>query len=178
MKRITFSILILVILSFTSIACANIHGKENPAIFADMQNNPSKYIACGSIGMGLSYHLDKSSIRVDKYAPPIYIIAFRVISHKSPENYTYEEWVRYYYDYTSRKIYREIYFKKSSDDVGKPQWDYIDIHLLNDKRMGSSNRAGLLSWIAEGEIAFYLAYDMSFFDNPITQVFKEYINKN
>ena len=174
MKRFfVFILLAFIVLATSSTVFALPHGENNPAIFKDMKSNPSNYILTGAVGMGLIYYMDKSSIKVDKYAPPEYIIAFRLVTHKTPENYTCDaddRLTRYRYDYKSRRMYREIISREN----GESRWEYIDPSVASNPNVKSAT----LKLIAEGELAFYLAYNMSFYDKPVTYVLKEYIAKN
>lgn len=109
--------------------------------------------------------VDKTSINVHVYNPPEYIISVRAITHYnggSKENIEYETVYRYRYDYDSRKMYKE-----DKDDNGVVSWKLIDP--AASKSYHDDN------WVALGEIMFYLAYNMSFYDSPI--VAKQFINE-
>ncbi len=151
---------------FMSTASAN--------LYDDLKNDP-KYIYIGGAGTGISTFMDKTSINVHKYAPPIYIIAFKAIDYSSgfaaqgvpesvkPRNY------RYYYDYSTRRMYEEYYNIENQAYY----WRYID---AQSEFYNQHSAANLI--LTGGEIAFYLAYNMSFYDEPKTYLTKEYISNH
>ena len=141
------------------------------SLFDDLRNNPN-YIYYGGAGTGISFFLDKTSINVNKYEPPVYIIAFINMSYSAgfPKGGTPEsvspKTVWYKYNYDSRKMY----LGRQNID-GTFSWEYIDPQEVN------SNSA-LNSIVTGGELAFYLAYNMSFYNNPVTFLTKKYINSH
>lgn len=162
MKKI-FSVFILAGIMMFSTTCF-------ASMFDDLKNN-SNYIYYGGAGTGISFFLDKTSINVNKYEPPVYIIAFINMSYSAgfPKGGTPEsvspKTVWYKYNYDSRKMYLG---RQNVDGI--LSWEYIDPQEVN---LNST----LNSVVTGGELAFYLAYNMSFYDKPVTFLTKKYINE-
>lgn len=159
-KRLSIIVIVIGMMMFSTTCFAS--------MYDDLKNNPN-YIYYGGGGTGISFFMDKSSLVVNKYEPPTYVIAFIKITYSAgfpaggyPEKIT-SGITRYMYDYNSRKMYLERH------NNGKAYWDYLNPLELK----GNSGGEALLSG---GEIAFYLAYNMSFYDEPISFVAKQYIN--
>ena len=136
------------------------------SLFKDLNNNPN-YFYCGHIGTGTGLFIDKTSINVHEYNPPYYTIAIVEIwwAYPNPEygEMMKEKVHRYRYDYEKKKIYFEKY-----DINNNPYWEE-----LNPKELLKLNSSKPL--LVEAEMAFYLAYNMSFFDKPMSSKAKEYI---
>ena len=141
---------------------------NSDTILADMYANLGKYIRYGGASTGLSFLIDRTSINVHKYNPPEYIISARQITHFNSgrddkyEQIGYDGYVRYRYEYDKRKMYREI-----KNDSGLYAWELVDPSA--SKSYHDDN------WVSLGEIMFYLAYNMSFYDTPI--VANRFINE-
>lgn len=117
--------------------------------------------------MGVAWYVDRSSLNVQKYAPPEYIIEIKVVSADSAigneqdfydggqgkirEVGTY----RFYYDWNAKRMYQ--------DNNGK--WSYID-------PWGSWAETGVR--MPAGEMAFYLAYGLRFYGDM--KKYSEYTN--
>lgn len=109
--------------------------------------------------MGRAWYVDKSSLVVQKYEPPIYIIAVNVITAESA--YGNE---RDFYEYGGAgkiigvKTYRFFYnWDKTAmylDTTGHDGWRYL-------KPLGCWAETGIS--MPAGEMAFYLAYNMKFY---------------
>ena len=142
--------------------------KRDHNLFVDMYDNPTRYIAFGGVGTGVSVFIDRDSIDVQKYEPPIYIIAFRKIYFSvQPSGAAAGSRIeRYMYNYDERKMYQEFLYR---DGNYAPHWELID-----PKRDGTS---GARSLIAAGEILFCLAYNMSFYDKPESYFLQEYFKR-
>ena len=124
---------------------ASIGVKRDHNLFVDIQKNPSKYIALGGAGTGLSLYMDRESIDVQQYEPPIYLISFRKIYYSVKTDETVavgSEIERYKYNYEERKMYFEHRYYD-----GKIEWDLIDT-----KKSGTS---GLRSMISAGVPTFF-----------------------
>ena len=141
------------------------------SIADDLENNPN-YIYYGGAGTGISFFLDKTSINVNKYEPPVYIIAFINMSYSAgfpkggrPESVT-PITVWYKYNYDSRKMY----LGRQQVD-GTFSWEYINPQEVN-------TNSAINSMVTGGELAFYLAYNRSFYDEPISFLAKQYINSH
>lgn len=162
MKKL-FSIFIMLGIMMISTTCF-------ASLYEDLKNDPN-YIYYGGAGTGISFFLDKTSINVNKYEPPIYIIAFINMSYSAgfPKGGTPEsvspKTVWYKYNYDSRKMYLG---RQNVDGI--LSWEYIDPQEVN---LNST----LNSVVTGGELAFYLAYNMSFYDKPVTFLTKKYINE-
>lgn len=163
MKKI-FSVFIIISVMMFSTACF-------ASMFDDLRNNPN-YIYCGHTGSGFAIFLDKTSINVHEYNPPYYTIAFiRINWASTPPMYSSTGEVakpkvqRYHYDYDTRKIYKEDF-----DINNNAFWEYVD-------PVDYSKTNGGRSILAEAELVFYLAYNMSFFDKPSSKA-AEYINSH
>lgn len=159
MKRLLCAFALIIVMSVPSTSFAS--------LFDDLKNNPN-YIYCGHTGSGFAIFLDKTSINVHEYNPPYYTIAFiRINWASTPPIYSSTGEVakpsvqRYYYDYDARKIYTETADKT---------WSCVDPVEL-------SRTNGGRSLLAEAELVFYLAYNMSFFDKPSSKA-AEYINSH
>lgn len=149
------------------------------SLYNDMYNNPQNYILVGHQNDGISYYINRNSICVNRYSPPEYIISFDIVGYTCRSEETGEFIdkmnVSYKYDYSSRKMYRK--------SVGTDnKWEYVEAVPLTDsmikqRKMSGSVQRTYYSKITEGEIAFYLAYGISFFDQPVTEMSKDFIVK-
>ncbi len=162
----------LMLLMNTAVTGATRYGESDPAMLADMYKNPARYIHIGSDNFGLSFYLDKTTIESHEYAPPIYIIAFKPVYHllsESPGKKGADEYAgynggirRYKYDYSSRKMYIE-----EQDSNGSSYWK--NISPLTKEQISHMNGGEIRyhsKLITAGEIAFYLVYGISFFEQP------------
>ena len=100
---------------------------------------------------GTGYYLDRSSLVVQQYAPPQYIIAVNVVD--VPQAYNGESTIsriqtdKFRYDWNTKSMYL---FSNS-----KNTWSYMNPYGYKiDKYMIE---------IPAGEMAFYLAYNMKFY---------------
>lgn len=159
MKKLVCMFVLIIVMAVPSTSFAS--------LFDDLKNNPN-YIYCGHTGSGFAIFLDKTSINVHEYNPPYYTIAFiRINWASTPPMYSSTGEVakssvhRYHYDYATRKIYTETADKT---------WSYVD-------PIEYSKTNGSRSLLAEAELVFYLAYNMSFFDEPSSKA-AEYINSH
>ncbi|MBR1396649.1 MAG: hypothetical protein IJ563_03825 [Selenomonadaceae bacterium] len=176
LKKLIF--VVLAILMMTTVAFAA--DESDTELLNDMYNNPKNYISLGGAGSGIAIYISKSSVNVQQYSPPKYIIAVQWISvsfTRRQENGIWKDVVyadlgrneRYLYDYESKKIYAEDY-----DNENNPYWEYLDTKNINDP--GTAGRAKSMK-MASAELAFYWAYNMSFFDKPISWRFKRYMEE-
>ena len=171
MKKIFNFILIGVIILASSTSFAFGRIENSNAILAEMRSNSNNFIRYGGQSIGISFFLAKNSISVVKYQPPQYIISIRNITHYTGANSEViegDDIIRYSYDYNNRKMYIELQDRETSNI----NWVYIDPKIIGTHAGYKQNWD---SYMAAGEIAFYLAYNMSFFDEPLTYVFKNYI---
>lgn len=146
---------------------------NNPEILNDMYKNPNNYICLGGAGTGVLIFLKKNSINVQKYSHQNYIISTQWITftvHGVKEGNNWREiksaslgrYERYLYNYDEKKIYVE-----NKDDK---KWQLLDISKAN-----GSNSSLMSKQIDSAEISFYLAYNMSFYDEPISELLKSYL---
>lgn len=99
--------------------------------------------------MGATFYIDKSSLVVQKYEPPQYIIAINVVSVLDGHTDIDRVWTqRFFYNYDLRKMY--------ADRDGNSNWYYLNPN-------GSEAEKG--GWtMPAGEKAFEAAYNMPFDD--------------
>lgn len=171
MKFGKFLVLLLVAVFFTAGNCFAFGKVANSdTILDDMYVNPSKYIKYGGASTGLSFLIDKTSVKSDKYAPPEYIITARTITHyNSGRNDKYEQIekdgiVRYRYNYNSRQMWVE-----TLDENNNLYWKEIDP--AKSKNYHDDN------WVSLGEILFFLNYDINFYGEIKSYIAKRYIEK-
>lgn len=146
--------------------------ENNAAVLADLKQKRADYVDCGA--ESVSYYVDKNSLNVLKYAPPEYIIAVNLVYHSTyVAAGTNQEAARsvatqFKYDYDDRRIY-----VKRSDDHGASYWIFVDPKLVGTL---DGAQKGWDRDMAAGEIAFFLAYGMSFFEKPVSEPAKKLIN--
>lgn len=140
-KIVVFSITLL-LMQVTSIALAY---APYPIYLGGNHN----FILCDG-HMGSAWYVDKSSLTVQKYEPPQYIIAVNVVRvDQADEGNTAIADVktcRFFYNYDLRKMY--------FDRDGNSNWYYL-------KPQGSWAENGIR--MPAGEIAFALAYNLKFY---------------
>lgn len=142
----------------------NCFASTGSSVLINSLKNDPNYIYIGGVGSGFAILLDKTSINVHEYNPPYYTIAFIRIDYSNipprvPIEAIKSSVHRYHYDYDTRKIFSEGFDKT---------WHYVD-------PVDLSKTNGGRSMLAEAELVFYLAYDMSFFDKPLSPRMQEYI---
>ena len=142
-------------------------------ILADLHAHPNSYIRFGGHSIGCSYYMSKPSIAIQKYEPPTYIIAVQAYYHytdgtiRNNTEHIYDaKTLRFKYDYSTRSMYIE-----ETDRNGAKHWEYIDPKRMNDNDY--SYHRGMWANLVAGEMCFYLAYNMSFFDKPFSHKLKE-----
>ena len=77
MRRVLSMVLFVLCLSFAQAAAA--------AAYPDYLGDDRNYLLCGG-HMGVGYYVDKSSLVVQKYAPPTYRIAVNVLAVEDADN--------------------------------------------------------------------------------------------
>lgn len=143
-------------------------------------NGDKNYIQVGGSGTNNTNYIDRSSLNVHKYEPPYYIIAINNIPYAQgvPGRQDHFVWkgmstYRYMYDYNTRKMYVELFDKNK-----QPYWQYLDTNFYDRKRYSSAKLfttpSAMDAYFARGEIAFALAYNMSFYDKPLSGYAKKY----
>lgn len=173
-RKILATLVFATNLLFTGNCFAEFNGESDPTLIAAMNQNRANYISCGA--ENISWQIDKTSLNVLKYEPPEYIIAVNLIctssnglSGTNAITLAKSQTRQFRYNYNDRRIY-----VKRSDDSGAVYWIFIDPKVIGTPE-GYKN-----DWdtdMAAGEIAFYLAYGMSFFDKPVSKLAGDYIKK-
>ena len=167
-----FYMLIFIILMIPIVCMAKGTSEEDYVVMNDMYVHPGNYIRYGGMSIGFSFLINKNSIDVQQYNPPNYIIAAREVtyhydsfaeSHNGIGESASTQIIRYSYDLKNRKMYKEV-----KDEKGSLFWKYLDPS--QSKSYHDDNP------IAAGELLCYLAYNMSFYDKPVTYSAREYIN--
>ena len=145
MRKLCLMFTMLIVLSFASIASASYND-----IYDDHLGGDRNYILVDG-HMGVAWYLDRSSLVVQKYAPPQYIIAVNIVTvPNADKGYTDISSVqtkRFFYNWKLRQMYV---------DRGVDNWIYVP-------RDGSFAEVGITG--PTGEMAFYLAYGMKFYGN-------------
>lgn len=147
------------------------------ALLNDIQVNPQNYIANGGAGTGLSLWIFKPSLNVEQYAPPKYIISIKRVMYSNQMIKKNGEWVkvisadwygvkRYLYSYDERKIYVE-----EKDSSGNFIWQDISLKIAE----GGGSLNPYTNDLSAAELAFYFAYNKSFFDEPLSFPLKKCI---
>lgn len=163
--------------SSTAYALFGSHVENQDAILKDLKSHPEAYIRYGGRSTGFSFYIEKASIDVQKYAPPEYVIAVRKIIHSDngmikeyhKERIVDDTVLRFAYDYKTRNM-----FVEKKDENGNIVWQYLDPSKADDYEYYQN---GLQQMLSAGECAFYLAYNMSFYDQPVSYAFRKYLNE-
>lgn len=173
MKKFISLCAMLIVTFMSSIVSAEV---DSQTLLNDIKNNPQNYFYIGSAGTGLMIYISKSSVNVQKYAPPKYIISVDWIIRSSRSIKEGENWReiegariggthRYLYDYNERKIYAEKF-----DDKQNANWEFLDTKFANGGVMSS-----ISTNINAAELIFDFAYNQSFFNEPVSDTYKYYI---
>lgn len=119
--------------------------------YPDHLNGDPNYILCDG-HMGVAWYVDRSSLNVQKYAPPQYIIAVNVVTvPDADKGGTAISQVKTYRFFYNSDLVRMYVDRNLNDD-----WSYIDPN-------GSWAQTGII--MPTGEIAFALAYNYKFYGN-------------
>ena len=142
MKKVVAGFIMLMLMMITSVVFAY---KPYPMHLGDDSN----FVLCDG-HMGTAWYVDKSSLIVQKYAPPQYIIAVNVVTvDRADEGNTDVGSVRtyrFFYNYDLRKMY--------VDYNGGSNWHYLE-------PQGSWAETGVR--MPAGELAFAIAYNLKFY---------------
>lgn len=145
------------------------------AVDRNYLNGDKNYIQCGG-SMGATSFIDRSTLKVEKYAPPIYIISVDTVYvyryHEGETKINRRLTWRFMYDYANRKMYiyapndvgnyksrYENEFKNRSMKIDttinwKSDWAYINSLVY----YGEGNQPPII-----GELTFALAYKEKFY---------------
>lgn len=140
MRKLFSIVVMLFVLSISTVAFAN---------YPTYLNGNRNYVLCdGQMGVGM--YLDKSSLNVEKYAPPQYIISVDVVmvgdADRGKTEIGSRKHCRFFYNYDLRQMYNDTYLNDN--------WSYIPTE---------GSRAETMLRLPAGEMAFYLAYNMKFY---------------
>ena len=164
MRKLMLSIIVPIIsLMLTSVSFAQ-----------NNMDSDSRYIRC-PVGMGFISYIDTSSVVVDEYQPPQYIISINTIKRHAQDingEHLRIHTLKFKYDYNQRKMY--LYSPNNGDDFKnrylndmkcskKPidssidwnsDWQYISPDVYYGEGTGDMAVAG--------EAAFAIAYNLKF----------------
>ena len=163
-----------VVLAMVSVLCM----MEAMMVFANSiyLNGDRNFVNVGGSGTNNTNYIDITSVNVNEYNPPYYIIAFNRINwicgvpgREDRISWRYSGTERYRYDYDAQKMYIE-----RKDENGTTYWFYLDPAYLRNGCKGFGSPAYVWWNFAQGEIAFMTAYHMSFFKTPVTNYAKQY----
>jgi hypothetical protein len=145
MKIIKNSIVVCIMLLLVQVTSTVFAYNPYPTYLGDDHN----FILCDG-HMGTAWYVDRTSLTVQKYDPPIYMIAINVVRvDQADEGNTSIADVktsRFFYNYDSQKMY--------FDKDGTSNWVYLP-------PQGSWAETGIR--MPAGEIAFALAYNLKFY---------------
>lgn len=154
-KKIISIMVGILVLSIASIASA-----EYPTYL----NGDRNLIICHG-HMGTAWYVDRSSLVVQKYAPPQYIIAVNIVEavgvggnvidfyDGGPGKIVKVKTMRFFYNWDLREMYY--------DTTGSDGWKYLNPHGYGIRQPA-------------GEIAFYLAYKMRFYGSkPFYDIYQK-----
>lgn len=160
MRRIILILVGMMILCFSSVASAN---------YPTYLNGDRNLILCDG-HMGVAWYVDRTTLNVQKYAPPQYIITVNVVTASSAYNneedfynggkgkITEVRRMRFFYNWDLKEMY--------IDTTGRDGWSFLS-------PTGSWAETGIS--MPAGEIAFYLAYKMKFYGSK--QYYDSYLGK-
>ncbi len=160
---------LMIAMIFSTLPTTIVHATDSDVLLADMYAHPENYIYYGGASIGLSFLVARNSIDVEKYEPPNYVISFQNIEHySSTTDFVKSRTSRYSYDLDFRRMYVEI----CVDDVC--HWEYLD---PNKIKAGSGFDKMTYRYISAGELAFYLAYNQSFYDEIQSAELKRFVEE-
>ena len=125
-------------------------------------NDDNNFVLCDG-HMGTAWYVDRSSLVIEKYEPPQYIISVNVVTVNEADqgntNISLVRTFRFFYNYDLRKMFVD------RDD--QSNWRYLDPWGCWADTGGS---------MPAGEIAFYSAYKQKFYGvlNKYSQYTKKY----
>lgn len=142
MRKILMAFVVICVTMLSSVAFA-----YNP--YPTHLGGNSNYILCDG-KMGVAWYVDRSSLNVQKYAPPQYIIAVNVVEVPDADQVAtaISKVKTYRFFYNSNLV--QMYVDYNLND----NWKYLD-------PKGSWAETGIA--MPAGEIAFALAYNYKFY---------------
>lgn len=170
MKKFFIILLTIFVLALsTAFAAENV---DSETLLNDMRNNPKNYIYIGHISnVGDFIYVIKSSVDVQEYNPPKYIIEIKCV-HFSDKRFVklrngdyarLHGSLKFVYDYNSKEIYVE-----TKDKDNKINWIQLEKKDANGGVFSNSRK------FAAAELAFYFAYNKYFYGEPISYQLKRY----
>ncbi len=124
---------------------------HNPLILAEIEERPANYYYGHGLGSGAFTFVDKTSVNVEVYEPPEYIITYDSIDCRYPipnkKKLTSMKRVRLYFNYDKQEAYVE-----KMNRAGENEWKFITPsapHSMN----------------YEADMVFGMAYNMHFYKN-------------
>lgn len=149
-QAITVPMILRRIAFFVSVLCMALFGTANAyQPYPEYLGGDSNFILCDG-KMGVAWYVDRSSLAVEKYEPPQYIIAVNVVTVNDADRGNTEiskvKTLRFFYNSDRGEMY--------IDQDGNDNWRYLDPD-------GSWAQRGVA--LPAGEIAFALAYHMKFY---------------
>ena len=162
---------------FVVVFCSVLVSSMTSAADRNYFNGDKNYIFCGG-SMGMGFFVDRNTLNVEKYAPPIYIISVDVVNVRNYFNGgdklgSRRRTYRFKYDYSTRKMY--LYTPNGGENMRRR---YENQYRGNQQKM---DQARAVDWNSEwtyvfpdvfygegavfpnvGEIAFALAYKIKF----------------
>lgn len=124
--------------------------QANAYFYPKNLNGDPNFILCDGF-QGVGWYIDRSSLYVEKYAPPQYIIQVNVVTVDDAingDNVKISETKNY------RFFYNMKFGKMYVDRTGNADWYYLDPH---------GNRAATGMALPAGEATFALAYKSKFY---------------
>lgn len=167
MRKVLLAVMVYLLVFTAATASAIGRLPNSDEILAEMRANKSNFVQYGAASTGLSLFITKSSLNVEYYSPPTYIISAReVVKFNSgrEEGILKDSIIKYKYDTANKKMYID-----TLDEKGNHYWKYLDP--LARKTYHDNN------FIAAGEYLFYFAYKMSFYDKPVTPATQNLMSK-
>lgn len=169
MKKIAIALLIVLsVMEYTSVAFA----ADAERYFKGDKN----YILCGA-SMGAGFFVDRNSLKIEKYEPPIYILSIDTLAagyyfmDRSKSHLGRRHTDKFMYDYSKREMY--LYTPNGGSDM---KWRYDNYYGNNINKLSKK-----INWNSQwtyvdpdvfygegavfptaGEIAFALAYGVKF----------------
>lgn len=147
-----FSIVALIFILSTNFSRIEAHDD-----LADMYENPGNYVYYGGASVGMSFLIDRSSVEIFGDV----ITAREIVHYSGMDDFIDLQKISYRYDLNEGKFYR----LDSENNL-----IYADPE--------NQNNSYSTNLVSAGEILYYLAYNETFFDEPMTRNSKFFIEEN
>lgn len=146
MRKVIFLLTLVFTLSFSCVAFAS---------YPDHLDGNPNFILCNG-KMGTGYYVDRSSLNVQRYAPPTYIIAVNVVGVPDADMGKTDISDVYSYSFLYKYDERRMFIAGDGQDY---DWRYLDPR-------ASYAETGIV--MPAGEMAFYLAYNLRFYGDKVS----------